>query len=261
VLVVVAFPGETAEFVPGVERPVDGAITESMRPFELTDGIGIRSVPRPVGWPYATIVGTLRGDSSDLVTLDFSDRAAGALGEPTLEDPRGLRAAVPQEWLDHTMGWVVENFGTPGVSLPMTLLYAGGVRDTATKSAVLVGATLPSGETVVGYSVFTGYWSPGQTLAEKGAGGWGAATTHIPPRPAGAPLPDQVLALEVDDVLSVSGPAAGVTAEVLAADGEVVTSFAVARGAGASVVPKAPGVRILDAAGAVVGEAPVIDVG
>lgn len=263
VLVVVAFSGDRAEFVPGVERPspIDGGITETMRPFELTDGIGIRSVPRPVGWPYATIVGALRGDDSNMVTLDFSDRAADALGEPTLDDPRGMRATVPQAWLDHTMAWVVENFGAPGVSLPMTLLYAGGVRDTATKSAVLVGATLPSGETVVGCSVFTGYWSPGQSLAEKGAGGWGAATTATDPRPAGLPLLDQVLALPVDGALTVSGPTTGTTVEVLSADGGVVTSFAVAGGAGASVVPEAAGVRILDAGGAVVGEAPVTDVG
>ena len=96
VLVVVAFPGDTAEFVPGVSRPIDGTIVETAEPFELTDGVGIRTVPRPVGWPFATHVGVLRGDYSDDLRLDFSDRAADALGAPTLDDPRGLRDAVPQ---------------------------------------------------------------------------------------------------------------------------------------------------------------------
>jgi hypothetical protein len=261
VLVVIAFPGETAEFVPGVERPVNGVTTETSQPFELTGGIGIRTVPRPVGWPFATVVGVLRGDDSEGVQLDFSDRAADALGTPTLDDPRGLRAAVPQAWLDETTGWVAENFATPGASLPLTLLYAGGVRDTATKSAVVVGATLPSGATVLGLSVFTGYWAPTQTNAEKDAGGWGATTTATSPRPAGAPLLEQVLALSLDDIITVSGPAAGVTAEVLGADGGTVTRFALVAGAGPSVSPKAVGVRILDAGGAVVGEAPLTDVG
>jgi hypothetical protein len=261
VLVVIAFPGETAEFVPGVERPLDGVVVETPQPFELADGVGIRTVPRPAGWPFATSVGVLRGDYSDEVRPDFSERSAAALGAPTIDDPRGLRGAVPQAWLDETAGWLVEGFGTPGVSLPLTLLYAGGIRDTATRSAVLVGATLPSGATVVGLSTFTGYWSPGRTNAEKGAGGWGAITVGTTPRPAGPPLLDQVLALRLDDTVTVAGPAAGVTAELLGADGRTVTRFTLIGGAGASVVPQAAGVRILDVTGAVVAEAALTDVG
>ena len=70
-----------------------------------------------------------------------------------------------------------------------------------------------------------------------------------------------MLALTVDGTLTVSGPATGVAAEVLGADGRTVTRFALVGGAGASVSPKAVGVRILDAGGAVVGEAPLTDVG
>ena len=70
-----------------------------------------------------------------------------------------------------------------------------------------------------------------------------------------------MLALPIDGTLTVSGPATGVTAEVLGADGRTVTRFALVGGAGASVSPKAVGVRILDAGGAVVGEAPLTDVG
>jgi hypothetical protein len=80
-------------------------------------------------------------------------------------------------------------------------------------------------------------------------------------RPAGAPLLEQALALSIDGILTVSGPGTGVTAEVLVADGRTVTRFALVGGAGASVSPEAVGVRILDAGGAVVGEAPLTDVG
>ena len=82
-----------------------------------------------MGWPYATMLGALRGEYLDLIVPSISATGPPThSGKPTLDDPRGLHAAVPQESLDHVDRLGGREAEAPPVRpLPVTLLYAGGV--------------------------------------------------------------------------------------------------------------------------------------
>jgi hypothetical protein len=82
-------------------------------------------------------------------------------------------------------------------------------------------------------------------------------TTSI--APGGTALADRVFAVRLADVLVVSGPRAGVVAEVRTATGALLSALPLSDGAGAGQLPDPAGrsVRILDLSGALVGSAPV----
>lgn len=193
VLVVVAFPGDTAVYAPGLRPldPVDGSVVEPRRPVELVDGAGSTSAPRPVGLPLSTTVG------GTTVDLDVGDRAAAELGLPVLEDPRGLRAAVPDEWIDNAVDQLVLLEGIEVEGLTVTLVQAGGVRDTANRGSVLVVGTARDGDTAAVLEVYESVWPPHATDAERGAG-WGARGAVTPTRRDAPPPLERVLAVPLD---------------------------------------------------------------
>jgi hypothetical protein len=271
VLVVVAFPGDTAVYDPGL-RPLDpygDGVFEESRPVELVDGAGSTSAPRPVGLPLSTAVAVEHEADGLPVDLDVGDRAAAELGLPVLEDPRGLRAAVPDAWIDNT----IDRLGVRGLELEgmaVTLLQAGGVRDTANQFSVLVAGTARNGDTAVVLDVYTSSYPVTATDAERGLEGGGNPVV-TPTRADAAPPLEQVLAVPLTEgfgggvpdvsILAVSAPVETGTVEVLDADGAVLATLPLERGGVASVVPAgAAGVRVLDAGGDLVAEQPLTEV-
>ena len=77
--------------------------------------------------------------------------------------------------------------------------------------------------------------------------------------PAGTPLLEQVFALAASNSITVSGPGSGVVAEIYLGDGRLHAIVPLVDGAGVGPLgpPAADRVRILDARGAVVVEAPL----
>jgi hypothetical protein len=269
VLVVVGFPGDTAAYAPGLlpRDPVDDGVVEGFRPVELVDGAGSTSAPRPVGLPLSTAVGVTHPvGGGTTVNFDVGDRAAAELGLPVLDDPRGLRAAVPDEWIDNAVDQLVLLQGIEIRALTVTLLQAGGVRDTANQFSVLVAGTARDGDTAVVLEVFTSAHPVTATDAERGAGSWGARPAVTPTSRDAPPPLEQVLAVPMhevvlDDVLAVSAPVETGTAEVLDADGDVLVTLPLQRGGGSSLLPPdAAGVRVLDAEGDLVAEQPLTEV-
>lgn len=89
-------------------------------------------------------------------------------------------------------------------------------------------------------------------------------TVLADPAPAGTALLDRILAVATMNALLVSGPAAGVTAEAYRADGTLLATVPLTRGAGVTPLsPPSPSaspletVRILDAGGGLLAEVPV----
>jgi hypothetical protein len=120
---------------------------------------------------------------------------------------------------------------------------------------VLVGVTLPSGATTVMLVEYQPFTDPN---------GYGLTVSFAPmatPAPAGPGLLDRVWAVVGQQTITVSGPLSGATAELLDG-GRVIGRFPLAAGAGSGNAPSATwrgDVRVRDAAGRVVGEAPVSD--
>jgi hypothetical protein len=262
VLVVVAFPGDTAQFAPGLlpRDEVDDSVVEAFSLVALEDGAGSVTAPRPVGFPLSTLVFVTHEVGSSDVPLDVGSRAAAALGLPVLEDPRGLRADVPSEWLDETLHQLAVLPGMDVDDLTVTLLQAGGVRDTANRSSVLVVGTAPDGAQAVVLRDFTTVDPVTATDADRGSGDWSSDVAVTETGTFGRPT-QQVFAVPLDDALVVSAPVPDGTVEVLDGGGDVLVALPLRHGAASSVVPVgAAAIRVLDAAGDVVAEQPLTEV-
>ncbi|WP_324274998.1 hypothetical protein [Blastococcus brunescens] len=147
-------------------------------------------------------------------------------------------------------------FGAPPSELGLTILAAGPVEGLAANT-LLLGATFPSGATVGHLAVYPGESSlPQAPLVYQSMTSTGTA-------PAGTALLDRVFAVELAEVLTVSGPVAGTRAEVYDATGALLTTVPLVQGAGAGVLPpqKPAQVRVLDDSGAPVVMAPVTQPG
>ena len=256
VLVVLAQPGEEVWFTPGMRVEADG--DEEQVPWaelETRDGAAVEVLDVAVDHPLGQVQVLRDGDVVEEPSIALSDRARQLSQQPVaVADPRGLRGGVDEEALQSLVHQALGYYALPAEQLRPTLLATGAV---GADPVALIGFTHPSGATSswllrliavadpagpLGTTTSTTTWS---SVAADGA--------------AGTALADRVFAVPTDGGLVVSGPAGGVAAEVLERDGTSLTTLPLTDGVGAGVVPPgAPAeVRITDAAGTVLVEAPV----
>ena len=115
----------------------------------------------------------------------------------------------------------------------------------------LYGMTHPSGAT----EIWLATYAPSRPDS-------GVAISRFPPAPVGQALMERVIAVSAMAGLLVSAPE-GAEAQVLDPAGLVLTTIPLTQGAGTGPMnnPAASKVRILDAAGTIVGEGPVTRAG
>jgi hypothetical protein len=254
-LIVVSFPDSHARFMTGYAVGADGQETETWVELPAEDGIAVASVPRPYGWGTSSRLRISGGGSiNEQLLPEFSTRADEAAREPIdVADPRGLRPTVGEEQVQSVLQAIVSHVGLPPDRVAPTLLAAGPLGDASDNTAVLVGVTLPSGASLTAWMTYRGE----PNSAEGVSGTYGM----MRPAPAGTPLLERVIAVPAagSPALVVSGPSAGVTAEVLDGTGALLATLPLVDGAGTG--PHAPrpaaSVRIRDADGAVIAEGPV----
>ncbi|TFV88079.1 hypothetical protein E4P40_10650 [Blastococcus sp. CT_GayMR20] len=260
VLVVAAFPGDAAEVMTGHVVTASGEIRERWEQVPIDDGAGWLGLDLPVVWLQNST--QLRigpgGEDWERISPRLTERTAAAEdpGLLGLADPRGLRGAVDEFQLRTAVRHLVSAFGSHPDELGLTLL-AGGRVDGLPANSLLVGATFASGATmgfVVVYPDDLGNPSMATTYQSQTATGVA---------PAGTALLDRVFAVELAEVVTVSGPGSGMRAEIYDAEGVPLTTVPLVAGAGAGALPpQTPSVvRIFDGSGALVAEAPVTQPG
>jgi hypothetical protein len=259
VLVVVALPGDPITFLAGRQADSSGRESDLRQQLPATDGVAIAAVGAPViphvGSAAAGRVVVDRAGSDVVVRPLLSDRArrlSDAPVEPA--DPRALRAGVDERQLQELLRELLATYGLRPRQLSPVLLAAGPVH--GTDSAVLVGATMPSGATVAWLSV----------SGRDGDCVVGPLSTT--PEPAGPALLDRVVAVRAPPsvpapdggpgTLVISAPREASVAEALAADGSTLARAPLADGAGVAAMPaESATIRVRDAHGSVLGEGPV----
>jgi hypothetical protein len=248
-LVVVALPGDTATraVVPVVFA--SGEVSEERVPIPMDDGIGVAEIEAP--WPWILDLWIDRAGAFIGSIGDRTDRAAPPdmhlWPEIPPADPRGLVDRTQRDMAEMTIGTQLSRYGLTAEQARPTLLAAGPLGTYVGTYGELYGFTFPSG--AIGGWVVS--YTPGRVDASS-------QQLDLRPMPAGAPLLDRVIAVQVSAGLLVSAPG-GVTAEALDRSGAVLTSVPLERGAGSGPLndPGAVTVRIRDAAGTVVAEAPI----
>jgi hypothetical protein len=253
VLVVVSRPGDQVEVLTGRDVAASGETSELWEPLLLEDGAGAMTLGSALASPSSPELRIRRTGEQRTVVPEFrfSDAVIeAALAPVAVADPRGLLARVDGEALQWAVQALVAHYGLPADRLDPTLLAGGPVGGSGT-STVLVGVTFPSGATTVHLLTHQG-----DRNAPEGASSIGMLTD---PAPAGTALLDRVVAVPLGDTITVSAPAAGVLAEVYLKDGTLLTTMPLVEGAGSAPLPPpaAQRVRILDADGIVVAEAPL----
>lgn len=266
-LVVVAHPDDAVIFLLGRSVQSDGQESPARTTLPAVGGIALAPVGPPVAVPRGSpgpgwVVAVQGGiEMSAAPVLSTAAQQVAAAPVPTA-DPRGLRGSVDETQAQDLLHEMVGTYGLQPSMISPTLLTAGPIGDAGDR-AILVGATLPTGATVVWLGVAgTG---PGQTIRV-------VATV---PAAAGTALGDRVLALPAGWAVSrlplppgdgppgwlvISGPRTGTAAEVLDAAGATLTTVPLDDGAGVAPVP--PGtaaIRVLDAAGGDLGRAPIAE--
>jgi hypothetical protein len=253
-LVVVAFPGDTAEVL--LHRDVDatGQVIDESQIVRMDDGVAATTVRAPADPLLTGALWVTHGSEARQLLPELSPRWRPAeLPEFTIADPRDLAGTVDVALVHEAATCIVTSFGIPQDQLGLTLLAAGPLGDEQDSELVLLGATFPSGATTA-------------CLAERQTGpepdSIAGTTTLLQPHSAnGAPLLDQVFAAPslLTGAVAVSGPSAGSTAELSFRSGRALTSVPLVDGAGlAWLRPPSPDtVRILDGSGAVLVEAPL----
>jgi hypothetical protein len=165
----------------------------------------------------------------------------------TIADPRGLAGATPQDLVQSAVGTALNEDGLDSATVGVTLLAAGPLGVRGDQYGELYGMTHPSGATEVWLATY---------LPVEGSPGF--QITRFPPAPVGQALMDRVIAVSAMAGLLVSAPE-GAEAQVLDRAGAVLTTIPLTQGAGTGPMgdPAAAKVRVLDAAGNLVGEGPV----
>jgi hypothetical protein len=265
-LVVVTLPGDAVDVLARRSVTADGVERQVRVRLPAPGGVTAELAAVPVAesersWGARVVV--LRDGVETTGTDVLSDRALAIAAAPVdPADPRGLRALADEPLLQLLVHQLMGTYGLPAGELDPVLLAAVPV-GTAGDQAVLVGATLPSGATVAALGV-----------VGTGEGDPVPRTVRTAPSPAGAAIGDRILAVPAGWAVSrlpvpladnpppgwlvVSGPAAGARADVLDVSGAVVAALPLAGGTGTGPVDgQAAAVRVVDAAGAVLGEAPV----
>jgi hypothetical protein len=260
-LVVVAHPDDDIAFMPGRSIAADGSVDRVANRLPTADGIAIAPVGPPPA-PGGGLVLVDGGGDGWRISPTLSDRArliAAAPVEPA--DPRGLRGTVDEGRLQSLLHDMVAAYGIAAPQVSPILLAAGPVGDSGDQ-AVLVGVTMPTGATVAWLGVAGD--GPGHPLIR---------VVRTVPAAAGTALVDRVIAVPVGWAVSrlplppgagppgwlvISGPRAGTTAEILSTAGKRVAVLPLVGGAGVGPVPSdTAGVRVLDASGAALGQAPL----
>jgi hypothetical protein len=121
-------------------------------------------------------------------------------------------------------------------------------------SAALVGVTFPSRATA---ATLVTFWTDAE-------GSSTATVTSTTPAPAGTTLLDRVIAVRSTNAVTVSGPTAGVMAEIHAADGPLIALVPLVDGAGTALVTASLSgvtVRIMDRSGGFLAQAPLTELG
>jgi hypothetical protein len=253
-LVVVSRPGDQVEVLTGRDVAASGETTERWKAVPMEDGAGALSLGNTTVWPFGTELKIRRIGEQRTVYPQVGDRAIEA-ADARLEvaDPRGLGTAVRADELQWAVQSLVVHYGLPADRLHPTLLVAGPVAGAPGMAATLVGVTFPSGAAAIHLVT---HQAPGIDASQ----GTTSTGTFVDPVPAGPPLLDRVLAVPSEGAIVVSAPAAGALAEVYLADGTLLGTVPLVNGVGSALLPPpaAARVRILDASGDVVAEAPLI---
>lgn len=250
-LVAVAPPGNALDYSPGIPILATGTGQRTWSPLDTSDGVAATTVPLPGGWPAEPQVRALRDGTVTGTVRPVLSRRILFPKTPVVEpaDPRGLRGSVDESLVRLGVDSILGQYGPPFDQLQPVLLAAGRLGDAGTTQVALVGATLPSGATVA--------WVVTESVDGSGSGGSATATVAAP---AGTPLLERVIAVPVPGGLIISGPAAGTSARLLDAHGDLLTTLPLVRGAAAGATPDgAAAVRVRDAEGNVIATAPVTE--
>jgi hypothetical protein len=252
-LIVVAMPGDTITWGAPSVVSASGEVDDQTIELDVDEGIGMADISVPWSWDVDVRAnGQRRGGS-----LADSDRSRG--GPPTpgipadvaIADPRGLAGATQHDVAASIAGSVLDEYAVGAADARPTLLAAGALGARTGQYGELYGMTHPSGATEIWLVTYL------PSRAESGS-----QIFRFPPSPVGQPLMDRVIAVSAMAGLLVSA-SDGAEAQVLDPSGAVLTTIALTRGAGSGPMndPLASKVRILDAAGNVVGEGPVTRIG
>jgi hypothetical protein len=248
VVVVVGLPGQQFRFSTGHVADASGHLSLPWRPLPTQDGIAVSAVPERYAGSARLRVRDGEGEEAEVSGTERVFADVPRMPEPA--DPRGLRSRADDQQLQSILDYLVGYYTEPAERVAPVLLWAGRLGGGSTASGVLVGITLPSGATAAAmatYEPFNGT-TPSSTLFSGGTA----------PMPAGTPLLDRLIAVYSGDFVTVSGPASGTVAEVVA-NGAVVSTFPLVDGAGTGPCPEDAEVtvRVRTAAGAVVGTTPL----
>ena len=252
-VVVVAFPGDTAEILMRRDVEADGEEVETWQDLDMVDGAAVASLSGPpLDQIQAGGIWVHRNSERTQQVYPLPTDRASRLQLPRIDvaDPRGLMASAADEVVQQAAQCLVGYFGGPPDDLELTLLAAGPLGGSSMNQAALVGATFGSGAHSACLMTRTTTVDPGSVTG---------AAVRIDAVPANdVPLADEVLAVTTSDVIAVSAPAAGRTAEIYQGD-TLLTTVPLVDGAGLGELPlpTETWVRILAADGSLVAEGPV----
>lgn len=250
VLVVVGLPGDTVEYLDGTTVTAAGEEVGNRRRLLDEDGVATGGISAPRGSGSSVRISVQRNGRQVSMSYTLTDRAEAIAQAPVegLTDPRALRPRVSEDAVQSLLQMAAGTYG-PGLDGATPVLLAAGRTGDDQEEMVLAGFTFRSGATVlvVGSTQIT-------------ADGTTGSTATLAPRPAGTPLPDQVLAVLLDEDVALSGPSDAVTAEVLGRDGAVLGTVPLTAGSGVSST-EGTDVRFLGVDGAVLAEVAVRELG
>ncbi|TFV67840.1 UNVERIFIED_ORG: hypothetical protein E4P37_01760 [Bacillus sp. AZ43] len=257
-LVVVAHDGDRVDLGLTVVE-ASGKLRADRFDLPVEDGVAVVEAELPeVLWSWQDVrVHRSAGGTRAFQLVDSARLRGGAgpvasPGDVAAADPRGLVGGIAPEITRSIVADQLAGYGLSAEQAAPTLLAAAPV-DAKGRYGELYGMTHPSGATSTW--VVVGHYQHPQE---------GAEIYDLPPAPAGTGLLDRAIAVPVRSTMLVSAPGAGVRAELLGAAGEVLGTVPLARGTGAvplTGVAATVTVRVLDADGEVVAEAPVTRLG
>ncbi|TFV87936.1 hypothetical protein [Blastococcus sp. CT_GayMR16] len=253
-LIVVATPGDTMTWKGPSIVSASGEVDEQTVPLDLDDGIGTHEVSVPFTWDVDVRGPGNQRRGGSLTDSDRSRPGGSAQGIPAdvaIADPRGLATMTVRDNAAYIARSVLDEYALGAADAQPTLLAAGPLGVRGDMFGELYGLTHLSGATEVWLTTYV----PSRPDS-------GFQISRFPPAPVGQALMDRVIAVSAESCLLVSAPE-GVQAQVLDRAGVVLTTIPLTQGAGAGPMndPNASKVRVLDAAGSVVGEGPVTRAG